>query len=58
MSGSCFIHYSPFTLAYSYGDSAGLTPDFPFNDPPEADQPISGANVGKKMMGPNLFDRG
>jgi len=26
---------------YSYGDSAGLTPDFPFNDPLLADQPNS-----------------
>jgi hypothetical protein len=25
--------------AYSYGDSAGFTPDFPFNPPPEAEEP-------------------
>ncbi len=34
-----------FTTAYSYGDSAGFTPDFPFNDTPEGYQPISVANV-------------
>ena len=50
------IHNSPFTTAYSYGDSAGITPDFPFNDSPEADQPVSGRKcIGKKMMTPNLF---
>jgi len=26
---------------YSYGDSAGFAPDFPFNDLPEAGQPFS-----------------
>ena len=27
---------------YSYGDSAGLTPDFPFNHLPEAGEPSTG----------------
>ena len=33
------IHYSPFSFLYSYGDSTGLTPDFPFNLPHEAGEP-------------------
>jgi hypothetical protein len=33
--------------AYSYGDSAGFTPDFPFNPGNEAREPLTGANVGE-----------
>ena len=38
------IHYSPFSFLYSYGDSTGLTPDFPFNLPHEAGEPNQGKN--------------
>lgn len=31
---------------YSYGDSAGLAPDFPFNDPPDGGPTKFEANVG------------
>jgi hypothetical protein len=31
---------------YSYGDSAGLTPDFPFNEPPDGGSTKFEANVG------------
>jgi hypothetical protein len=34
--------------AYSYGDSAGFTPDFPFNGATR--QPITWANVGNKNI--------
>jgi hypothetical protein len=39
--------------AYSYGDSAGFTPDFPFNG--AGRQPITCANVGNKNICQTLF---
>jgi hypothetical protein len=39
--------------AYSYGDSAGFAPDFPFN--PAGREPLSAANVGKDKVRERIF---
>jgi hypothetical protein len=47
-SNKKLIHHSSFTIhkPYSYGDSAGFTPVFPFNSLREAEKPITGAKLG------------
>jgi len=41
MSFQLIVHYSLFILrTYSYGDSAGFSPDFPFNPGYEHREPL------------------
>ena len=40
---------------YSYGDSAGILPDFPFNSLREAEKPITAAKLANWIALQNIF---
>lgn len=45
------IYYSPFSFPYSYGDSTGLTPDFPFHPGNTGNQTVANVTCAQIQSG-------